>query len=102
MRSVALILAVFFVGLSFIPCDDSDLDQENSITVAANQQDHNHDSEGDLCSPFCICHCCHSHFVVQHNFCSRQTEHPDVIKNTNYSDSLTEGFKMSVLQPPKV
>ena len=103
MRLVALILAFFFIGLSFIPCADTDLSQENSISISVSQTDHDDDDpEADLCSTFCICHCCHSHFVAEHNFYSSEIKHPEATNNTCYSDLLTDGFQMSVLQPPKV
>ncbi|WP_394334421.1 DUF6660 family protein [Reichenbachiella faecimaris] len=102
MRSIAIILALFILGLSLVPCADNDLSQVDSVSISALNADHDHDADVDLCSPFCVCQCCQSHFTTHPSFYSNLVVLPYILLETSYSDLLTDGFQMSVLQPPKV
>ena len=102
MRTIAVILALFIAGLSIVPCADDDLSQEDSISISTSHANHDHDAEADLCSPFCVCQCCQSHFTTHPNFYDNLVVFPYVLLETSYSDLMTDGFQMSVLQPPKV
>lgn len=67
MKIFAVILSIYFLGLNFIPCDDTAV-SENQDTIAVSmdldqeQQEYQH-SGADDCPPFCQCHCCHVHVV---------------------------------------
>ncbi|WP_073094023.1 DUF6660 family protein [Cyclobacterium lianum] len=68
MKIACYILSFYFIVLSGMACADTVplKDSENSITVIKTANDnHNHDhNQGwDGCSPFCVCHCCHVHFL---------------------------------------
>jgi hypothetical protein len=102
MQSIAVILAFFIMGLSIVPCADNDLSEDESISISASHTDHDHDADVDLCSPFCVCQCCQSHFTTHPNFYTNLVLFPFIPLETSYSDLLTDGFQMSVLQPPKV
>ena len=101
MRSIAVILSMFILGLSMVPCADS-VGNDDSILVSASQANHDHEADFDLCSPFCLCQCCQSHFTTYFSFYANLVVFPQTILETGYSDQMTDGFQMSVLQPPKV
>jgi hypothetical protein len=68
VKNIALILSLYFLGLNFIPCDDTVVsDNEETIsfnfTLDQDNQDQQHDNKTDDCPPFCQCHCCHVHVV---------------------------------------
>lgn len=59
MKRVTIILSIFILSLSIIPCADN-LTHNNVITDRIKSStDHNHNSaERDHCTPFCACFCC--------------------------------------------
>ena len=83
MKQLACLLAFWFLALSTFPCSDEEAEgvSEEAYAYSLNQdipsfnqevlrkcadekhQDHNH--SGDNCSPFCQCHCCHTHVTLQ-------------------------------------
>ncbi|WP_417610125.1 DUF6660 family protein [Owenweeksia hongkongensis] len=67
MKTLSYILAVYFLGLSFVTCADGLVyaDSVNGLHVVASADSHSgHDhnsNTNDLCSPVCSCQCCHVH-----------------------------------------
>lgn len=97
------ILSVYFLGLSFIPCEDTVVDNnpiEEEMAYYQNQDTDNHLT--DLCSPFCSCQCCHVN-VAEIGVCSYKIITPQISKivNTRLVTSKQE-VSYSILQPPKV
>ena len=68
MKFVSLTLAILMFVLTGIPCDDSIPESDNDTFSSTEFVDvHNHSSESpdtDGCSPFCVCHCCHTHIAI--------------------------------------
>ncbi len=102
MKYLAFILAIYIFALNLTPCADFDVpdDVETEISQTIND-DHQH-QDSDLCSPFCICQCCHisaTHFDI-----------PDIKFNLSYISTQDflylkgseKDFTTSVLQPPQV
>lgn len=64
MKHISLILGVYLVALAIIPCadgaawDQHDMDQSLEAEWTG-EVDHDHDDTMDLCSPLCMCSCCH-------------------------------------------
>ena len=102
MRSVALIFAIFFAGLTVIPCTDAEIAEDTIETVLEDGLEHQHDSESDLCTPFCVCHCCHTHLIIQQSFMSDLVIRSFPTTKSAYTDPITTGFVGSLLQPPQV
>ena len=102
MRSVALILAVFFAGLTVIPCTDAEIAEDTIETVLEDGLEHQHDSESDLCSPFCVCQCCHTHLIVHQVALGNFEILLFPIQESSYKEPITEPFIGSLLQPPQV
>lgn len=73
MRILSYILSFYMLFLAFYPCLDVEqvaLDSSPLITLSENQvintspaEDEGEHDEGH-CSPFCMCHCCHTHIVI--------------------------------------
>jgi hypothetical protein len=58
MKALAVILSVYILVLTAIPCLDlpkNDILQK--VELSQNTTD-NHQNDGDHCSPFCVCNCC--------------------------------------------
>lgn len=72
MRILSYILSFYMLFLAFYPCldiepvvtDNSQLISlsETQVTHPSPTEEEEHD-EGH-CSPFCMCHCCHTHIVI--------------------------------------
>ncbi len=103
MKILAFILSIYIFALNLAPCADyavPDNDVKTEISQAIGD-DHQH-QDSDLCSPFCICQCCHisaMHFKI-----------PDLSFNISYISTQDffylngsgKNFATSVLQPPQV
>ncbi|MEQ8553191.1 MAG: hypothetical protein RIC53_11110 [Cyclobacteriaceae bacterium] len=68
MKITCYILSLYFVALIGIACADTipQRDSSENITVvntADSNHDHDHNQGWDGCSPLCVCHCCHVHFL---------------------------------------
>lgn len=68
MKWLAVILSIYMVLLSCIPCADAaPIEDTTKVTHVASQPDTtDHAPAADLCSPLCICNCC-AGFALQTN-----------------------------------
>ena len=102
MKYLAFILSIYIFALNLAPCEDySALDNEVKTEIS-QAVDHEHQHQNlDLCSPFCICQCCHISTI---NF-----KFVDVSINTSYistqdffyQNGTEKDFTTSILQPPR-
>ncbi len=63
MKFISVILSLYVLLLTFVPCSDahSNNDLSDCISLIQQDRDQNHSSnDWDLCSPFCYCTCCQS------------------------------------------
>ena len=103
MKILAFILSIYIFVLNIAPCEDyTVLDNEVNTEISqAVGDDHNHLSS-DLCSPFCICQCCHintTHFkIVNIMFETSNFSTQDFF----YLNGLEKEFTTSILEPPRV
>ncbi|WP_137403498.1 DUF6660 family protein [Echinicola rosea] len=103
MKVMQVILRYYLLVLVVLPCADEHqtMVSENQDTVVAlENQGHSHDSDEDHCSPLCVCHCCHIHYVLsdkpQVNFVRQFTSiHPSLFNNFKGIHSF------DFLKPPK-
>jgi len=64
MNFFALILALYFLGLNLVPCEDSgEFSGTDSHVQEISPDLEFSSSDADDCSPFCQCHCCHVHIT---------------------------------------
>lgn len=107
MKWFNIILSVFFLLLSCMPCADMEADSSAPAKTefASNHDEHSHDKEKDMCSPFCICNCCGSQMV---NYSQSVTiDFPILSKSIKtqlptYHSISTSNFYGSIWQPPQL
>lgn len=102
VKILGLIMSLFVLGLSLAPCQDEPDVYDIEISHQADTEDHGPDDAEDLCSPLCVCHCCHSHLVFHISFFNNNEAPLPVSKVISYSDLATKGFIGSLFQPPQV
>ena len=67
VKVASLLLSFLILTMASLPCADEPVENE-SVSIEAH--DHHEESDhNDLCSPFCTCHCCHSHVTQHCTFC---------------------------------
>ena len=90
-----------------MPCADMETGNDSHLPteLASNNDNHSHDKEMDLCSPFCTCNCC-SVQVLTH-FPVNVIDFPIVnqvikIALPTYKSISTSNFFGSIWQPPQI
>ena len=102
MKFIAFLLSIYIFALNVAPCADyvaTDNDANTEISQAIDS-DHQH-QDSDLCSPFCVCQCCHisatylqfADLKLDFNIISTQ----DFL----YLNGTEKDFTASILQPPR-
>ena len=76
-----------------------------TLELKSNHDNHSHDKEKDLCSPFCSCSCCGSQVVSY--FQSNYIDFPvtsEGIKTQlpTYKSIFASNFFGSIWQPPQI
>ncbi len=102
MKFLAFILSIYIFGLNLAPCadyvgSDSDANTEISLSTGDNHQH----QDADLCSPFCICQCCH---ISATHFNTSDTKLDITYISTQdffYLNGTEKDFTSSILQPPR-
>ncbi|WP_156833802.1 DUF6660 family protein [Christiangramia salexigens] len=62
MKLLSIILSFYLVGLTFMPCEDEVVQENESRDQLAEHSTDN--GLTDTCTPFCQCHCCHAHVLT--------------------------------------
>ncbi|MBB4802812.1 hypothetical protein HNP37_002887 [Flavobacterium nitrogenifigens] len=106
MKWIAILLSVYLMALSNMPCADMEVNSAMHKTAQfSSEESHSHDKDNDLCSPFCACNCCGAQVL------SYQTpiifEFPKVcdiisIAIPNYNSVFASNFYGSIWQPPQL
>ncbi len=101
MKFFAFIFAFYILSISTMPCNDVHDGAKSSISTVEQAQDH-HESDNDICSPFCICSCCQG-FVAMTSFADIT---PVTFTFTTGFAHYTEKFFSSsfaaIWQPPRL
>ena len=66
---MGILLSIYFLALNVLPCQDEPVTEASAYNGSAQTELVQHQGAGhdhspcnsDLCSPFCGCHCCHTH-----------------------------------------
>ena len=100
-KAFNILFAIYFLLLVAVPCGDKDDCNEANHTEIAQANDHKEHS-GEVCTPFCSCACCASHFISNDFVKTLQ-----VIATVNTVYTLHKESKISnaiipVWQPPKL
>ncbi len=99
MKIVSAIMAIYIMGLLFVPC--ADLHAENDSGKAKFEISDTQENHIDTCSPFCFCECCQtiSQPVIDHFFQFYTTlisTSVTIIRISEYS------VHTSMWRPPKI
>ncbi|MGQ7947352.1 DUF6660 family protein [Flavobacterium sp. WC2509] len=106
MKWIAIILSIYLITLSSMPC--ADLEVNSSVHKTAqfsSEENHSHDKQNDLCSPFCTCNCCGAQVLsYQANIVFGLSTIPAVIIKAlpTYKSILYSNFFGSIWQPPQI
>ncbi len=65
MKIISLLLGIYLMALTLMPCSDAHQIQQNSTTSISSFNHHPHDNRIDLCSPFCGCSCCGNSLIFR-------------------------------------
>ena len=94
-----ILFCFYFLSLAVLPCGDKDdCNEIKHEQTAQNNEDHDH----EICTPFCVCSCCATHFVMRP---FQYTQNQVVVINTVYTvhpESETSTAIIPVWQPPKL
>ncbi len=103
MKYIVIILSIFTITMSAIPCDDDVAKLDTDLTVVSTDIQHNSTDLGDLCSPFCTCVCCAS-VVIQPTFLQESLISENIYSdlNTSYLFSYSSDYLDRIFQPPRV
>lgn len=102
MKHLAFILSIYVFTLNLAPCSDY-VTTDNDVKTVISQaiDDHQH-QDSDLCSPFCICQCCHINATYT-KFAELKFQCTYISTQDFLHLSGTEkDFTTSILQPPRV
>lgn len=108
MKVFCFIFSVYILLLSLAPCSEM-IEFAESLNKKPSQQvtlqnDNKTDANGENCSPFCICSCCHFSTVYQFktfSVTSKQIVQPVSTNPNFYQNPYAKEYKTSVWQPPK-
>ncbi|MDT7827528.1 DUF6660 family protein [Pricia sp. S334] len=104
MKMLGLILSIYFLALNVLPCQDEPVTEDSTQTELVQDQGVGHDHSpctSDLCSPFCGCHCCHTHSTKFElvGYDPYQPAFPQA--DFAHFDSAGNDFPHSLFQPPR-
>lgn len=103
MRFTAFVFSTFIFALALMPCGDGENHSHKAEAQTVIAQSHGDDAEHhtDLCSPFCLCQCCHTNAVdFGEAFVALSTAKIQPLQS-RYQRSFKGEFYTKILQPPR-
>ncbi|SHG28387.1 DUF6660 family protein [Flavobacterium defluvii] len=106
MKWIAVLLSIYLMALSNMPCADMEVNSAMHKTAQFSSEDnHTHDKQNDLCSPFCNCNCCGAQVLsyqttVTYEFPSAYTQIS--ISLPSYNSVFISNFSGKIWQPPQI
>lgn len=102
MKFLSLIGALYILALTVLPCSDLEHESNSDVSVTEQQDDHDHGSEPDGCSPLCFCQCCHIHVTFFSTSYQFNNIEPFVDNYSSYISFEPETPVLRLLRPPRV
>jgi hypothetical protein len=106
VKWIAIILAVYLITLSSMPCADLEVNSSaHKIAQFSSEENHSHNKQNDLCSPFCACNCCGAQVLsYQANITFDFSIISALIIKAlpTYKSRLSSNFFGSIWQPPQI
>jgi hypothetical protein len=103
MKALALIMAIYMLGLSIIPCSDANAKTSTQQNKPAQQ--HEHEDHEDGCSPFCICSCCNNIVYISTTSLTTIIATQQYFKKPNTkieNTAIANTYLSNIWQPPKI
>jgi hypothetical protein len=102
MRFFKIILAVYIVALSLVPCSDGMGNGDGIVKIAASAHSNtDHPDHAETCTPFCNCTCCGFAFLTsEDNFLFMTQNFSSVEFFHNNGTALSLSY--SIWLPPKI
>lgn len=105
MKWITAILSLYLVFLSSLPC--SDIEETSPIHERTEfaSDNHSHEKQNDLCSPFCICNCCGTHVLSYQSANIFEFKVPSAVISIllpSYKSVFISNFYGSIWQPPQI
>ncbi|MGB3065912.1 DUF6660 family protein [Sphingobacterium thalpophilum] len=106
MRLIVFILITYILGLSFVPCSDTNLRIEETSLEMQVGHSHTHEEDTDACSIFCYCNCCSGNITVFEYQLPRIDGIPVTIYFDNrmpvFNSTIVSNYFGTIWQPPKI
>ncbi|PKB18014.1 DUF6660 family protein [Flavobacterium sp. 5] len=104
MKFIHLILSIYIIALSCLPCTDVEGNIGNKRALITTHEKATSGHQDDICSPFCICNCCHSFgfYKTADYLVSATIKINRESSKTEYSSVFLSNFYASIWQPPKI
>ncbi|WP_223705654.1 DUF6660 family protein [Flavobacterium potami] len=106
MKWIAIFLSVYLMALSNMPCADMEVNSAMHKTAQfASEDNHSHDKENDLCSPFCACNCCGIQVLSYQTPITFEFSKADPLILSplpSYNSVFVSNFYGSIWQPPQL
>lgn len=99
-KALLILFSIYFIALAVMPCADK-VDC-NEFKQTASQESHKQEHSDEVCSPFCVCACCATHFLIKDFQPSLKQV---AVINTHYSahkESKISAAIIPIWQPPKL
>jgi hypothetical protein len=101
MKFIAVILSVYIMVLTAMPCDDVYAANTNSASLELVKQSPNQTNDIDLCSPFCFCHCCQTLSFLSF-FCISNVNLVKITLDIKLKEPAFSSPIAPIWQPPKI
>lgn len=106
MKLITILFSIYIITLSCLPCADAGVTVGKEIASLHTDTKSPSDKQlEDVCSPFCICNCCHcSGFYKSNDYIKRALTINTFIEKqtTEYTSTLFSNFQNSIWQPPQI
>ncbi|WP_460893971.1 DUF6660 family protein [Rufibacter soli] len=104
MKWFAVLLSVFMIVMSCVPCADAAQGEDTlaQTNISSNQDSDAHSPVTDLCSPLCICNCCAGFTLLTANLKTNSLVVKITIQEPIYQEVAARTPTFSIWQPPRL
>lgn len=106
MKWITVLLSIYLMALSNMPCADMEVNSPMHNTAQfASEDNHSHEKDNDLCSPFCACNCCGAQILsyqTAETFDFPVSSAIIFIPLPTYNSVFASNFYGSIWQPPQI
>jgi hypothetical protein len=102
MKLFALLMSVYMLLLSAMPCNDAaDCERKSMVKIEQSGQGDDHEEHEENCTPFCICTCCASSAIHNPVLIKHQVFSPEKIFNEFFTAQAFTINPDAIWQPPR-